>query len=44
MAVIDLGAYGPGFTRDPYPVYAELRARGPVHRVRTPPPEAYEGG
>ncbi|MET8635857.1 MULTISPECIES: cytochrome P450 [unclassified Streptomyces] len=43
MTVIDLGAYGPGFTRDPYPVYAELRARGPVHRVRTPPPEAYEG-
>ncbi|MBZ6472703.1 cytochrome P450 family protein [Streptomyces griseocarneus] len=27
---------GEEFTRDPYRVYAELRARGPVHRVRTP--------
>ncbi|WP_030983457.1 cytochrome P450 family protein [Streptomyces sp. NRRL S-1813] len=28
--------YGPEYTRDPYPMYAELRARGPVHRVRFP--------
>lgn len=36
--VIDLGAYGAEFRDDPYPVYARLRARGPVHRVRLPPP------
>ncbi|MEU2582420.1 cytochrome P450 [Streptomyces avermitilis] len=41
--VIDLGEYGARFTEDPYPVYAELRERGPVHWVRTPHPEAYEG-
>jgi cytochrome P450 len=34
---IDLGEYA-GFTADPYPVYEELRARGPVHRVRLPKP------
>ncbi|RFC71465.1 cytochrome P450 [Streptomyces sp. AcE210] len=34
---IDLGEYV-GFTADPYPVYEELRARGPVHRVRLPKP------
>ncbi|MFE6955007.1 cytochrome P450 [Streptomyces sp. NPDC057696] len=34
---IDLGDYA-GFTADPYPVYEELRARGPVHRVRLPKP------
>lgn len=28
--------YGPEYTRDPYPLYAELRERGPVHRVRFP--------
>ncbi|MFG2831458.1 cytochrome P450 [Streptomyces sp. NPDC048434] len=28
--------YGPEYTRYPYPLYAELRARGPVHRVRFP--------
>ncbi|ARF53978.1 cytochrome P450 family protein [Streptomyces gilvosporeus] len=28
--------YGTDYTRDPYPLYAELRARGPVHRVRFP--------
>ncbi|UZJ32678.1 cytochrome P450 family protein [Streptomyces endophytica] len=28
--------YGADYTRDPYPLYAELRARGPVHRVRFP--------
>ncbi|MDT0269250.1 cytochrome P450 [Streptomyces sp. DSM 44915] len=32
----DFGALGEEFTRDPYPVYAGLRARGPVHRVRVP--------
>ncbi|MFF1705444.1 cytochrome P450 [Streptomyces sp. NPDC058252] len=41
--MIDLGEFGAGFTKDPYPVYAELRERGPVHWVRTPPPGAYEG-
>lgn len=40
--MIDLGDYGPGFTSDPYPVYAELRERGPVHWVRMPPPDSYE--
>jgi cytochrome P450 len=34
--VIDLGQYGDAFRTDPHPVYAELRARGPVHRVRPP--------
>ncbi|MCX4642226.1 MULTISPECIES: cytochrome P450 [unclassified Streptomyces] len=34
---IDLGDYA-GFTADPYPVYEELRARGPVHRVLLPKP------
>ncbi|MFJ5772930.1 cytochrome P450 [Streptomyces sp. NPDC093094] len=34
--VIDLGGYGDAFRTDPHPVYAELRARGPVHRVRPP--------
>ncbi|MFB7631473.1 cytochrome P450 [Streptomyces sp. NPDC056149] len=28
--------YGPAYKRDPYPLYAELRERGPVHRVRFP--------
>lgn len=28
--------HGADYTRDPYPLYAELRARGPVHRVRFP--------
>ncbi|GGN91135.1 cytochrome P450 [Streptomyces albiflavescens] len=41
--MIDLGEYGARFTKDPYPVYAALRERGPVHWVRTPPPGAYEG-
>ncbi|MEU6479999.1 cytochrome P450 [Streptomyces sp. NPDC047017] len=40
--VIDLAEYGAAFRADPHPVYAELRALGPVHRVRLPPPEAYE--
>ncbi|MET9845549.1 cytochrome P450 family protein [Streptomyces ossamyceticus] len=39
--VIDLGKYGARFTEDPYPVYAELRALGPVHRVRLPGHDAH---
>ncbi|MBK5993108.1 cytochrome P450 [Streptomyces microflavus] len=35
-ALVDLAALGEEFTRDPYPVYAALRAKGPVHRVRIP--------
>ncbi|MEV4432421.1 cytochrome P450 [Streptomyces sp. NPDC049555] len=34
--VVDLAAMGAAFARDPYPVYAALRERGPVHRVRMP--------
>ncbi|MET7473279.1 cytochrome P450 [Streptomyces sp. NPDC005648] len=34
--LIDLGEFGDGFRRDPHPVYARLRERGPVHRVRLP--------
>jgi cytochrome P450 len=33
---VDLAALGAEFGRDPYPVYAGLRARGPVHRVVMP--------
>jgi cytochrome P450 len=29
--LVDLRDYGPEFVRDPYPFYAELRERGPVH-------------
>ncbi|MFI2433014.1 cytochrome P450 [Streptomyces sp. NPDC018693] len=32
--VTDLREYGEEFRHDPYPVYARLRERGPVHRVR----------
>ncbi|MFI6209683.1 cytochrome P450 [Streptomyces sp. NPDC051041] len=39
MSIVDLAALGESFTRDPYPVYARLRAQGPVHRIRMP-----EGG
>ncbi|MER5598692.1 cytochrome P450 [Streptomyces sp. NPDC002265] len=39
MSIVDLAALGESFTRDPYPVYAKLRAQGPVHRIRMP-----EGG
>ncbi|MFI6685634.1 cytochrome P450 [Streptomyces sp. NPDC050485] len=35
-AIVDLVALGEDFTRDPYPVYAGLRAQGPVHRIRMP--------
>ncbi|WP_262056548.1 cytochrome P450 family protein [Streptomyces sp. STR69] len=34
--VIDLGEFGEEFRRDPHPVYAMLRERGPVHLVRLP--------
>ncbi|MCM3301752.1 cytochrome P450 family protein [Streptomyces pseudogriseolus] len=34
--ILDLGELGEGFRRDPHPVYAQLRARHPVHRVRLP--------
>ncbi|MFI8851074.1 cytochrome P450 [Streptomyces sp. NPDC053499] len=34
--VVDLAALGDDYVRDPYPVYAALRRRGPVHHVRTP--------
>ncbi|EXU91355.1 cytochrome P450 [Streptomyces noursei PD-1] len=34
--MVDLAAYGAQFVENPYPVYAELRAKGPVHRVRVP--------
>jgi cytochrome P450 len=33
--LVDLTAHGDAFVDDPYPVYARLRAHGPVHRVRT---------
>ncbi|WP_405888086.1 cytochrome P450 [Streptomyces longwoodensis] len=39
MSIVDLAALGESFTRDPFPVYARLRAQGPVHRIRMP-----EGG
>ena len=39
--VIDLGEYGDGFRRDPHTVYARLRERGPVHRVRLPRPDGH---
>lgn len=34
--IVDLEEFGPVFTENPYPIYRELRARGPVHRVRLP--------
>ncbi|MGW1023711.1 cytochrome P450 family protein [Streptomyces sp. NPDC002577] len=40
---IDLGDYGEAFTADPHAVYAELRERGPVHRVRMGAPSAAAG-
>ncbi|MDX3236262.1 cytochrome P450 [Streptomyces sp. ME03-5709C] len=35
MDTVDLTVYGEAFTADPYPLYAQLRERGPVHHVRT---------
>ncbi|MBN0044566.1 cytochrome P450 [Streptomyces actuosus] len=35
--VVDLGEFS-GFQENPHPVYAQLRERGPVHRVRMPAP------
>ncbi|MDN5381863.1 MULTISPECIES: cytochrome P450 family protein [unclassified Streptomyces] len=40
--VIDLNEYGAKLREDPHSVYAELRALGPVHRVRLPPPANYD--
>ncbi|MFI1801568.1 cytochrome P450 [Streptomyces sp. NPDC020379] len=31
----DLSALGQGFVDNPYPIYERMRARGPVHRVRS---------
>ncbi|KOU59366.1 cytochrome P450 [Streptomyces sp. MMG1533] len=39
--VIELAAYGDAFRIDPHPVYAQLRERGPVHRVRLPSPDSH---
>ncbi|MFE5207093.1 cytochrome P450 [Streptomyces sp. NPDC056600] len=40
--VVDLRQYGESFRADPHPVYAELRRKGPVHRVLLPAPDEYE--
>ncbi|MFB7498349.1 cytochrome P450 [Streptomyces sp. NPDC056161] len=39
--VIDLGEFGEQLRTDPHPVYARLRERGPVHRVRLPAREGH---
>lgn len=40
--IVDLTSYGKDFAANPYPYYAELRAQGPVHRVRiSEGPEAW---
>ncbi|MFF8786143.1 cytochrome P450 [Streptomyces sp. NPDC015125] len=36
VEALDLAALGEDFVRNPYEVYARLRERGPVHRVRLP--------
>ncbi|MFJ2405605.1 cytochrome P450 [Streptomyces xanthochromogenes] len=36
MTVVDLSEYVAEFNADPYAMYAELRAAGPAHQVRTP--------
>ncbi|MBK3567590.1 MULTISPECIES: cytochrome P450 [unclassified Streptomyces] len=38
---IDLGEFGEEFRRDPHPVYAMLRERGPVQLVRLPEPDEH---
>ncbi|MFJ9629900.1 cytochrome P450 [Streptomyces sp. NPDC101175] len=38
---IDLGEFGAEFRRNPHPVYAMLRERGPVHLVRLPEPDQH---
>ncbi|MGW1891438.1 cytochrome P450 family protein [Streptomyces sp. NPDC002004] len=42
--LVDLGEFGPAFNDDPHEVYARLRAIGPVHRVRMPPPSDFHEG
>ncbi|GAB7105964.1 cytochrome P450 [Streptomyces phaeofaciens JCM 4814] len=37
----DLSELGAAFVQDPYPVYARLREKGPVHHVRTEASGAY---
>ncbi|MFF4754544.1 cytochrome P450 family protein [Streptomyces sp. NPDC002514] len=39
--VIDLREFGDQLRTDPHPVYARLRERGPVHRVRLPAPDGH---
>ncbi|MEY9995412.1 cytochrome P450 [Streptomyces sp. V4I8] len=39
--VIDLGEFGARFRTDPHSVYARLRERGPVHRVRLQVPDEH---
>ncbi|MFL4907945.1 cytochrome P450 [Streptomyces sp. MMS24-I2-30] len=39
--VIDLREFGEQLRTDPHPVYARLRERGPVHRVRLPAPDGH---
>ncbi|MGK5529647.1 cytochrome P450 family protein [Streptomyces sp. URMC 129] len=34
--IVDIPALGDDFFRDPYPTYAALRRKGPVHRIRMP--------
>ncbi|MGI5471593.1 cytochrome P450 family protein [Streptomyces sp. CA-132043] len=34
--IVELSALEPDFNTNPYPHYAELRAKGPVHQVRLP--------
>ncbi|MFJ6727139.1 cytochrome P450 [Streptomyces sp. NPDC091281] len=41
VQVTDLAEFGEQFRTDPHPVYARLRERGPVHRVRLPAPDAH---
>ncbi|MEW2433089.1 cytochrome P450 [Streptomyces caniferus] len=36
VGILDLAAWGEDFVRHPHEMYARLRERGPVHRVRLP--------